>query len=107
MSQYPRYAIYFVPSADSALYRFGARLLGYDSFSGKALPFADAIEAQLLDWKEISGDPRKYGFHATLKASMTLASSKTESELASVMQAFAQRPRAIPVTTPVVRAIGS
>ncbi len=36
MPQHPRYAIYFVPSADSALYRFGAGLLGYDAFTGKA-----------------------------------------------------------------------
>jgi hypothetical protein len=33
----PRYAIYFVPPACSDLYRFGARLLGYDCYSGKDL----------------------------------------------------------------------
>lgn len=107
MPQYPRYAIYFVPSADSALYRFGADLLGYDSFTGKALPFTDGIEAQIADWKQITVDPRKYGFHATLKAPITLAPGKTEGELISAMQAFAQEPRTIPVITPVVRAIKS
>ncbi|MGL4557092.1 MAG: DUF1045 domain-containing protein, partial [Afipia sp.] len=39
MPQYPRYAIYFVPSAQNALYCFGAALLGYDAYSGKPLPF--------------------------------------------------------------------
>jgi putative phosphonate metabolism protein len=107
MPQYPRYAIYFVPSADSTLYRFGASLLGYDSFTGQALPFADGIEAQIADWKQITVDPRKYGFHATLKAPITLAPGKTEDELISAMQAFAQKPHAIPVITPVVRAIKS
>jgi len=107
MPQYPRYAIYFVPSADSVLYRFGAGLLGYDAFTGKALPFADGIEAQIGDWKQITVDPRKYGFHATLKAPITLAPGKTENELISAMQTFAQTPRAVPVITPVVRAIGS
>ena len=107
MSQYPRYAIYFVPSADSTLYRFGASLLGYDSFTGKALPFADDIEAQIADWKQITVDPRKYGFHATLKAPITLAAGKTENELISAIKTFAQKPRAIPIITPVVRTIGS
>ncbi len=107
MPQYPRYAIYFVPAADSALYRFGAGLLGYDAFTAKALPFADGIETEIADWKQISVDPRKYGFHATLKAPITLAPGKTESELVSALQAFAQMPRTIPVITPVVRAIGS
>lgn len=107
MPQYPRHAIYFVPAADSALYRFGAGLLGYDAFAAKAHPFADGIETEIDDWKQISVDPRKYGFHATLKAPITLAPGKTESELISALQAFAQMPRAIPVITPVVRAIGS
>ncbi|WP_424630000.1 DUF1045 domain-containing protein [Bradyrhizobium sp. SYSU BS000235] len=107
MPQYPRYAIYFVPSADSVLYRFGASLLGYDSFTGKALPFVDGIEAQIADWKQITVDPRKYGFHATLKAPISLVSGKTESELISAIGRFAQTPRAVPVITPVVRAIGS
>ncbi|MEH2512971.1 putative phosphonate metabolism protein [Nitrobacteraceae bacterium AZCC 1564] len=107
MPQYPRYAIYFVPSADSVLYRFGASLLGYDAFTGKALPFVDAIETQIDDWKQITVDPRKYGFHATLKAPITLAPGKTEKELVSAIEAFAQTPHTIPVITPVVRAIGS
>lgn len=107
MPQYPRYAIYFVPSADSALYRFGAGVLGYDAFTGKALPFADGIEAQIADWKQITVDPRKYGFHATLKAPITLAPGKTENELISAIEAFIQKPHTIPVITPVVRAIGS
>lgn len=107
MPQYPRYAIYFVPSADSALYRFGAGLLGYDAFTGKAQPFADGIEAQFDDWKQLTVDPHKYGFHATLKAPISLASGKTEKELVSAIEAFVATPRAIPVITPVVRAIGS
>lgn len=107
MPQYPRYAIYFVPPADSALYRFGASLLGYDAFTGKGVPFADGIEAQIADWKQITVDPRKYGFHATLKAPISLAQGKTENELISAIEVFVQKPRTIPVITPVVRAIGS
>jgi putative phosphonate metabolism protein len=107
MPQYPRYAIYFVPSADSALYRFGASLLGYDAFTGQALPFVDGIEHEIEGWKQLTVDPRKYGFHATLKAPITLAPGKTENELTAALQAFARTPRAIPIMAPVVRAIGS
>lgn len=107
MPQYPRYAIYFVPSAQNTLYRFGANLLGYDAYSGKPLPFADGIEAEVEGWKQLTADPRKYGFHATLKAPISLKPSKTEDELARAMQEFARTPRTIPRITPVVRAIGS
>ncbi|MGL5167081.1 MAG: DUF1045 domain-containing protein [Afipia sp.] len=107
MSQYPRYAIYFVPSADSALYRFGANLIGYDAYSGQPLPFADGIEAEVAGWKQLTADPRKYGFHATLKAPISLASGRTENELVAAMQEFARTPRAIPVIAPTVRSISS
>lgn len=104
---YPRYAIYFVPSPDDALYRFGASLLGYDAYTGKPTPFANSIEADVAGWKQIAVDPSKYGFHATLKAPISLAPGKTEDELANAVQAFARITRAVPVITPVVRAIGS
>lgn len=107
MPQYPRYAIYFVPSAQNVLYRFGADLLGYDAYSGKPLPFANGIEAEIEGWKQLTVDPRKYGFHATLKAPISLKPGKTEDELARAMQEFALIPRAIPQIRPVVRAIAN
>lgn len=107
MQQYPRYAIYFVPTADSALYRFGAELIGYDAYTGQPMPFAEGIEAEIADWKQTTSDPRKYGFHATLKAPISLAPGTTESMLASAMDEFAQTPRPIPAIEPTVRSISS
>jgi putative phosphonate metabolism protein len=107
MPQYPRYAIYFVPPAHSMLYRFGASLLGYDALSGAPLPFADGIEVQIDGWKEMTIDPRKYGFHATLKAPMSLIDGRSETELMATVEKFARAHRAIPVIAPVVRAIGN
>lgn len=107
MSQYPRYAIYFVPAADSALYRFGASLIGYDAYSGQPLPFADGIEAEVEGWKLLTTDPRKYGFHATLKAPISLVPNRTENELVAAMREFAQTPRAIPAIAPIIRSINS
>ncbi len=107
MPQYPRYAIYFVPSADNVLYRFGAELIGYDAYSGQPLSFADGIEAEIEDWKQLTTDPRKYGFHATLKAPLTLAPDRTEDELADTMRAFTRTPRTVPLIAPTVRSISS
>lgn len=106
MAKYPRYAVYFVPPADSLLYRFGASLLGYEVFTGQPLPFAEGIEAEIADWKQLTTDPRKYGFHATLKAPISIKSEDTEDQLLEAVQEFARTPRIIPVINPVVRAIG-
>jgi 2'-5' RNA ligase len=57
------------------------------------------------DWRDLTRDPRKYGFHATLKAPLSLAPGKTEAELLAACEAFAVTPRAIPVIRPVVGSI--
>jgi putative phosphonate metabolism protein len=106
MTDIPRYAIYYAAAADSELDRFGAHLLGYDAFRGEDLPFPEAIEHTLPDWHELTQDPRKYGFHATLKAPMVLADGKTEAALLAACESFAGTPRPIPVVAPVVNAIG-
>lgn len=105
MSPPPRYAIYFVPKRDSALDRFGAQLLGYDAWSGENLPFPTHVTQTIADWREVTADPRKYGFHGTLKAPFALAKGKTESALVAACAAFAETPRPIPVIRPVVDGI--
>jgi putative phosphonate metabolism protein len=105
MAHYPRYAIYYVPAPGSDLACFGAQLLGYDAFAGGDLPFPDDIEQTVPDWHDLTGDPRKYGFHATLKAPMSLASGGTEAELLAACEVFAGTPRRIPVIRPVVDSI--
>jgi putative phosphonate metabolism protein len=105
MTAYPRYAIYYAPAPGSDLDRFGAQLLGYDAFSGSEQPFAYRIEQMVPDWRDLTQDPRKYGFHATLKAPFTLANGRTESELVAACETFANIPRSIPVIKPVVSSI--
>jgi putative phosphonate metabolism protein len=105
MTDYPRYAIYFMPAPGSELDRFGAHLLGYDAFSGEEPPFPDGIEQLVQDWRELTRDPRKYGFHATLKAPLALRAGKTEAELLAACETFANTPRPIPVIRPVVHSI--
>jgi len=105
MADYPRYAIYYVPAPDSSINRFGAHLLGCDAFSGEDLPVPYGILQVVPDWREQTSEARKYGFHATLKAPMSLASGKTEVELLAACTAFAAAPRAIPVIRPVMGSI--
>ena len=102
MSNYPRYAIYYAPARGSDLDRFGAQLLGYDAFGGGDLPFPEGVTEATPDWHDLTADPRKYGFHATLKAPFSLAEGKTEAELFAACSTFAATPRAIPVFAPVV-----
>jgi putative phosphonate metabolism protein len=105
MASYPRYAIYYVPEPGSDFDRFGTELLGYDATTGEDLAFPDGILQLAPDWRELTHDPRKYGFHATLKAPHSLAPGKTEAELLAACEAFANTPQPIPVINPIVDSI--
>jgi putative phosphonate metabolism protein len=102
MANFPRYAIYYTAAPGSTLDRFGASLLGYDAHSGEDLPFPDRLPS---DWRDLTQDPRKYGFHATLKAPIALADGKVEAQLASACKSFADLVRPVPVIHPVVDSI--
>lgn len=106
MADFPRYAIYYVPAPGTALDHFGASLLGYDAGTGADLPFPEDVTRVMPDWREVTRDPRKYGFHATLKPPMTLTEGKTEAELVTACDVFAGAPRPIPIVEPVIDTIG-
>jgi putative phosphonate metabolism protein len=105
MTTFPRYAIYYLAAPGTEFDRFGTQLLGYDAHSGEDLPFPAGAVQMTPDWRELTADPRKYGFHATLKAPLSLAPGKTEAELLAACEAFADKPRPIPLITPVVSSI--
>jgi putative phosphonate metabolism protein len=105
MTDFPRYAIYFAAGADSALSRFGAELLGYDVYTGDEMPFPADASRVAPDWRDVTVDPRKYGFHGTLKAPMSLAPGRTEAELVAACAAFAGKARPMPSIRPVVDSI--
>jgi putative phosphonate metabolism protein len=102
MANYPRYAIYYTSAPDSALDQFGASLLGYDAHGGEDLPFPDGLPS---DWRDLTQDPRKYGFHATLKAPIALGDGKAETRLAAACELFADLARPVPVIRPIVDSI--
>lgn len=105
MAKFPRYAIYYAPPEASLLDRFGNALLGYDARRGVDIAFADGITEAIADWRELTEDARKYGFHATLKAPFGLAEGRSEADLVAACRDFASVPRAIPLIRPVVDAI--
>jgi putative phosphonate metabolism protein len=95
LAERDRYAIYYAPAPDGALGRFGRSWLGYDAETGTpvAQPALDGIAAQRL--AEITAEPRRYGFHATLKPPFSLAPGRTGTGLATALAAFAGRQEAV------------
>ncbi|HVZ53416.1 MAG TPA: DUF1045 domain-containing protein [Pseudolabrys sp.] len=101
----PRYAIYFVPGAHTALYRFGASVLGYDCYRGNDIAPIDGVDA--ASWPDVVREPRVYGFHATLKAPFRLAPGYSEADVADALAAFGAEQAQVPVGELEVRALKS
>lgn len=69
MEQMKRYAIYYAPRA-GGFARAAATWLGWDLQSGRGVPQPSPSLPRPL--AELTAEPRKYGFHATLKAPFRL-----------------------------------
>jgi putative phosphonate metabolism protein len=105
MATFPRYALYYAPEAETALGRFGSELLGYSAWTSEDVAFPAEVARGLPDWRDITADARKYGFHATLKAPFSLAGDQDEARLRAACATFAATPRTLPQVRPVVNAI--
>lgn len=105
MSGGARYAIYFVPDAQSDLYRCGSAIIGYDCYAGTPLDFPDALKYDSSDWRELTNEPRRYGFHATLKAPFRLREPHGEAELIDAMGNFARQRDPVRIAAPAVRSL--
>ena len=103
----PRYALYFAPAADSALWRFGSGTLGYDALTGEDLPFAVPEGCDAADWPMLTAEPRRYGFHATLKAPFELAEGRSEEGLRSFCRNYAAGLDGVTLPRLSVAALGS
>jgi putative phosphonate metabolism protein len=84
-----RYAIYYVPPRDSDLWAFGCAWLGRDPETGENLPQDDTPELPLRELAEVTAAPRRYGFHATLRAPFALAAGTDEAGLLEAVAGFA------------------
>lgn len=84
-----RYAVYYMPSEHSPLWRFGSSILGFDAATSMDVDYPDhAIfkDPAALGW---TARPRQYGFHATLKAPFHLAPGASAENLEACAQDFA------------------
>jgi len=99
----PRYAIYFVPPAETEFFRFGSAVVGYDCYTGGSIGRPAILDAEPEFWDRLTAEPRRYGFHATLKAPFDLAPSCQEAQLVSALHSFAGLGHAIPALTPAVQ----
>ncbi len=88
MGEYRRYAIYWAPERGSALARFGADWLSWDAEAGEVRtpPQVPGLPAPPA---ELTTAPRRYGFHATLKAPFRLRDGESPEALAAAVAALA------------------
>jgi putative phosphonate metabolism protein len=102
----PRFAIYFVPAAGSPLYRFGAAALGYDCYTGETVERLPDNHVTPAEWAALTAEPRRYGFHATLKAPFRLRLELDPEDLLADVRALAASIPTAPTLEPVVGLIG-
>jgi putative phosphonate metabolism protein len=92
-----RYAIYFAPAVDSPWWRFGAGWLGWDDLRGEALAQPLLPGFTRPEFHGLTEEPRRYGFHATLKAPFALRRNVTEEGLLRYVEQLANRLPPVPL----------
>jgi len=93
----PRYALYYAPRSDEPLAAFARSWLGRDAEADRnvtRLEVPGVLPAQIA---EITAEPRRYGFHGTLKPPFALAAGAAEDALVTFAADFARRRRAFVV----------
>lgn len=84
-----RYALYFTPGPSDALTRTAAHWLGRDAFSREIIAPRSYGALSAQEVAEVTRSPRRYGFHATLKAPFRLSAKETEASLVAAIEGFA------------------
>lgn len=101
-----RYALYFTPPADDPLTGTAAAWLGRDAFSGETIAMEGTGPFPAETFAALTADPRRYGFHATLKAPFELATNRTEAELIARFETFCAAQPAFDIPSVVVGQLG-
>jgi len=83
-----RYAIYYTPLRDDPLMAAGSTWLGRDAFTGERTHAPTGGSMTCEEISRVTAAPRRYGFHATLKAPFALAPDQDEPELLRSLMHF-------------------
>lgn len=97
MNRHARYAIYYTPHPASPLWALGSSWLGRDAMSGQSLQRPEMPRLSRINLDRLTADPRRYGFHATLKAPFEAAGAGAEEGLLELLEAFTLRRSAFDV----------
>ena len=84
-----RYAVYFMPAADTALGRAGSAWLGRDAVTNRTVPQPASVGIDPDALAARTATPRRYGFHATLKAPFRLAAEFRRNDLEAAIASLA------------------
>ncbi|MEP4196618.1 MAG: DUF1045 domain-containing protein [Aliishimia sp.] len=91
---FTRYAIFFVPNG--AWGAFGASWLGWNNQTGT---YVKSGSWGIPDQNTLTNRPRKYGFHATIKAPFFLAQGHNENALSEAAQSLCKTMAPIELTS--------
>lgn len=102
-----RYAIYFTPPSELPLTRAASSWLGRDAVTGVSLPHAQVAGLTRRELSCFTASPRRYGFHATLKAPFRLAEHATADALWQMAERFCSDVEPVMVPTPRIESLGA
>ncbi|WP_290815236.1 DUF1045 domain-containing protein [Ferrovibrio sp.] len=85
----PRFALYAAPATDHPLHEIAARWLGWDPETGAEYPAQPAAGLDAGRIAALTAEPRRYGFHGTLKPPFFLAEDCDEGQLILALEKFA------------------
>jgi len=90
-----RVAVYFSPPSHHPLVRTAAAWLGRDAFSGARLDRGPVDGFDPSELAALTADPRRFGFHATLKPPFRIAAEHSLEEVKALLADFCRERAAV------------
>jgi hypothetical protein len=91
----PKFAIYYIPEADTDFYKLGSAILGYDVRAKRPVKMPAELRRKIKGFNSSWGtDARPYGFHLTIGDSIDFNIGdihRIEAELTSILRCFATK----------------
>jgi putative phosphonate metabolism protein len=84
-----RYALYYAPPRSHPLWEAGCRLLGRDPETGETVEQPALAGVPRERFEAVTSEPRRYGWHATLKPPFALAEGADAASLEAAISRFA------------------